>query len=506
MGLKEKISGFKDKIVNNPSFTVKEQFGYAGGMFGNCMGQDCVYTYSDKFNRDFQNIDPKHLIWMGNFTNAFSFLMSPIAGGLLDRPVRKDKMSNTKRILLFAPVPFAITSLLLFVVPSGNPVTNLIWSFILTVLFEGVDTFYDMAMSTIALRMTDNPNDRKNFFTVSSLASALGSMLPGWILPIVIGGVQSANGQKWAYFFVALIFCFMGVSSMFAPYFTLEEKVGTVKVNQTEKIVWDKKTVSAIFSNRPFIISMIATVFETVRQVTYNMLPYLYQNTFDDYGMKAIIDAISGGLSYVGLFSVPFVGKKVSARNMLIGSYTYSGFFYALMSLFAVKFDINRIRKLRYLIGVIIGFSGMPNSGMSAARKILVADSTDYMEWLTEKKYGHPVRSDGLLMAVQSITGRLNTLLRTNIYNISLNKIGYKSGQQDVSGKAVTVVQSISTLKGIYLITSLCGVIGNFVPAFVYLFDNFTGKRRDTIREELAEMRRARAEGEGVNRELPQGV
>ena len=122
MGLKEKISGFKDKIVNNPSFTVKEQFGYAGGMFGNCMGQDCVYTYSDKFNRDFQNIDPKHLIWMGNFTNAFSFLMSPIAGGLLDRPVRKDKMSNTKRILLFAPVPFAITSLLLFVVPSGNPV------------------------------------------------------------------------------------------------------------------------------------------------------------------------------------------------------------------------------------------------------------------------------------------------------------------------------------------------------------------------------------------------
>ena len=172
MGLKEKISGFKDKIVNNPSFTVKEQFGYAGGMFGNCMGQDCVYTYSDKFNRDFQNIDPKHLIWMGNFTNAFSFLMSPIAGGLLDRPVRKDKMSNTKRILLFAPVPFAITSLLLFVVPSGNPVTNLIWSFILTVLFEGVDTFYDMAMSTIALRMTPMTEKISSPFRLSHRLSA----------------------------------------------------------------------------------------------------------------------------------------------------------------------------------------------------------------------------------------------------------------------------------------------------------------------------------------------
>lgn len=494
MGIKSKISGMMHNITHNPSFTVKEQLGFSGGMFGNCMGQDCVYTYSDKFNRDFQGIDPNHLIVMGNATNILSFIVPPIAGGLLDRPVREGKMSNTKKFLLLAPLPFALTSMLLFVVPTGNPLRNLIWSFVLTILFETVDTFFDMSLNTISLRMTANPKDRKNFYTVSSLAAQLGSMLPGWILPIVIGRVETANGQKWAYFFVALVFCLLGVSTMYAPYFTLSEKLGTVKVNQTEKIEWNRNVVSAIFHNRPFMVSMAATVFETVRQVTYNMLPYLYQNTFDDYGMKAIIDAVSGGLSYAGLFSVPFVGNKVSARNMLIGSYTYSGVFYSLASLLAVNFDLKRIRKLKYVTGILIGLSGMPNSGMSAARKILVADSTDYMEWYTEKKYGAPIRSDGMLMAVQSITGKINTLIRTNIYNVSLSMIGYKSGRQDASGKAVEVIQSESTLKGIYLVTTLCGVIGNFIPGFIYFFDTYTGKRKAEILAELGEMRAQRGE------------
>ena len=494
MGIKSKISGMMHNITHNPSFTVKEQLGFSGGMFGNCMGQDCVYTYSDKFNRDFQGIDPNHLIVMGNATNILSFIVPPIAGGLLDRPVREGKMSNTKKFLLLAPLPFALTSMLLFVVPTGNPLRNLIWSFVLTILFETVDTFFDMSLNTISLRMTANPKDRKNFYTVSSLAAQLGSMLPGWILPIVIGRVETANGQKWAYFFVALVFCLLGVSTMYAPYFTLSEKLGTVKVNQTEKIEWNRNVVSAIFHNRPFMVSMVATVFETVRQVTYNMLPYLYQNTFDDYGMKAIIDAVSGGLSYAGLFSVPFVGNKVSARNMLIGSYTYSGVFYSLASLLAVNFDLKRIRKLKYVTGILIGLSGMPNSGMSAARKILVADSTDYMEWYTEKKYGAPIRSDGMLMAVQSITGKINTLIRTNIYNVSLSMIGYKSGRQDASGKAVEVIQSESTLKGIYLVTTLCGVIGNFIPGFIYFFDTYTGKRKAEILAELGEMRAQRGE------------
>ncbi len=496
MGVKAKVTGMVHNFTHNPSFTVKEQLGYAGGMFGNAMGQDCVYTYSSKFNRDFQMIDPGRLNIMETVSQVISFFVPPVAGPLLDRPVREGHKSITKRILQITPIPFALTSLLLFIVPTGSIAVNMIWSLALTILFSGVDTFYDMSMSTISLRMTNNPNDRKNFYTISSLATTLGSMLPGWVLPMVVERFKTANGQKWGYFFVALVFCVLGVSVMFAPYFTLNEKVGTLKVHENEKVTWNRNTVSAVLHNKPFIITMVATVCETVRQVTYDLLPDLYRETFDNYGMKAIIDMISGSLGYVGLLAVPFVGARLSARTILVGSHTYSTVFYSLIALFGLKFDLPRIRKWRYLVGVLIGLSGMPNAGMGAARKIIVADSTDYMEWYTEKRLGAPLRSDGILVAVQSITGKLNSLLRVNIKNLSLKAIGYRSGMQDASGNAVDIVQSDRTLKGIYFTVALCGVIGNLLPAIVYSFDTFTGKRRKAILDELAVMRENRAASE----------
>ncbi|MBQ5969156.1 MAG: MFS transporter [Clostridia bacterium] len=493
--LKESFLAFK----NNPSFTVKEQLGYSGGIFGNAMGQDCVYTYSSKFNRDYQMIAPDRLTLMENVSTIFSFIVPPIAGPILDRPTPLGKRSTAKTILRYTPIPFALTSLLLFVVPSSNALTNLIWAFTLTILFETVDAFFDMAMTTISLRMTTNANDRKNFYTISSLASTLGSMLPGWLLPIVVGKFSDANQKQWAYFFVALFFCILGVTVMQAPYYTLNEKVGLTPHAGEEKIKWDREKLSAILHNKPFMIAMIASIFETIRKVAYDLLPDLYGETFDKLGMKAIIDMISGALSYVGLFLVPIIGTKVSARTMLVGGHFYSAAFYSAIALLGVKFNLSRVRKLKWVVGVLIGLSGMPNSGMDASRKIIVGDSTDYMEWYSEKYLGEPIRSDGLLVAVQSIVGRLNTLIRVNIKNLSLVAIGYKEGKKDASGKAIPMVQSQSTLKGIYFVVALCGLIGNLLPGIMYLFDRFTGTRREQILIELTEMRRFRADAEGVN-------
>ena len=490
--LKEKL----EVIKNNPSFTLKEQLGYSGGIFGNAMGQDCVYTYSSKFNRDFQMIDAGRLNIMENFSTILSFIVPPIAGPILDKQTPPGKRSTAKQILRITPVPFALTSLLLFVVPSSSPLINLVWSFAFTILFETVDAFFDMAMTTISLRMTTNPNDRKNFYTVSSLASTLGSMLPGWILPIVVGKFADINQQKWAHFFVALAFCILGVSVMLAPYFTLNEKVNITPHEGEEKITWNKEKIKAILHNKPFMIAMLASIFETIRKVTYDLLPDLYRETFNKYEMKTVIDMISGSLSYVGLFLVPIIGAKVSARTMLVGSHLYSASFYTIIALLGSKFDISRIRKIRYLIGVLIGFSGMPNSGMEAARRIIVADSTDYMEWYSEKNYGVPIRSDGLLVAVQSIVGRINALIRVNIKNLSLKAIGYESGRVDAAGNAVKIVQSDKTLKGIYFVVALCGAIGNFLPAIMFSLDRFTGKRRKAILLELDDMREKRREAE----------
>ena len=137
-GLKEKVVEFKDTVVNNPSFTVREQLGYAGGIFGNCMGQDSIGTFSDKFFRKFMKIEANDLTLMGNIQLVLGLIASTFAGNILDRPVSPDKKTPTKIITGITPIPFAITSMLLYIVPTGSPAKNFIWTLIFNLIFSVV--------------------------------------------------------------------------------------------------------------------------------------------------------------------------------------------------------------------------------------------------------------------------------------------------------------------------------------------------------------------------------
>ena len=67
------------------------------------------------------------------------------------------------------------------------------------------------------------------------------------------------------------------------------------------------------------------------------------------------------------------------------------------------------------------------------------------------------------------------------------------------TGETVEAIQSLSTLKGLYMMFTLCGVVGNFLAAGTYLFDNYTGEHREKIYAELLEIREKR---KALNAEL----
>ena len=495
--IKEKLLSFKNTVTNNPSFTLKEQLGYAGGMFGNCMGQDSVQTFADQFFRDYMGIDTGKMTIMGNILTAMGFISTSVAGNALDTPPKPGHRSATKTILGIMPIPFALASLLLFIVPSSKVIVNFIWCLVLHIVFDVVDSFYDTSLTAMSLRMTTNPNDRKNFYTAATLASALGSMLPGWVIPMVVDRMPDANKEKWAYFFMALVFCIIGLAMMYAPYFTLEEKVRVQQKPKKSVIQWDKNTFSALIHNRPFIVLQSATLFETIRIISYKLLNYIYKQTFDDYSMKSVVDVISGVLSYAGLAVVPMVGKKFTARTVLSAGFGWTGIMYTVMSLFALNFSLDKIRKNKLIVGVLIGLAGMPNQAISAAKKIVVGDSTDYMEWYSEKRFGEPIHSEGLISAVQGLCAKIFTFVQTNLYNMLFKQIGYKANTFDeTTGKSVEAQQSVSTLKGLYLMFVFCGMAGNILASLTYLFDNYSGKKRSEINKELDEMREKRKAAE----------
>ena len=102
-----------------------------------------------------------------------------------------------------------------------------------------------------------------------------------------------------------------------------------------------------------------------------------------------------------------------------------------------------------------------------------------------------PAVIDGFISAAQNIVGKFASLLKENLYNSVFMMVGYREG---TPGAKTRTIQSNETLRKIYMVFSLFGLIGDLLPASVFLFDNYRGKRKEAILKELEEMRARRAE------------
>ena len=470
--LKDKLH----KFMENPDVAFKEQVGYVSGVFGNCMGQDSVSTYTDQFMYDYMGLKSGHVVAMKSTTTAANILIAPIVGALLDN--NRSGKGNARRFMMASAIPFTLASVLLFVVPSGSLMFNVIWSFVLYLTFNIADTFYDVALSTLSVRMTPNAKSRKNFYTVAQVASTLGSMFPGWLVPIIIEAMDSDyNSEKWAFFTVALLFGILGLFSMLEPCMTLKERNIVLPPREDKKVKIDYKL---ILLNRPLLLLCLANCVESIRKVCYNSLPFFYKQTLGRYGMKTYVEMGSTALSYTGLFSVPFIGKKLSSRDIVVAGYMHTAICYILLAIFGYK--------NLWIVGILIALGGLPNAGMSAAKRVLLADSTDYMEWKSYQKYGVAQRNEGMVFAFSTMVSRIADLWKELLVNGGLALIGYQSAQ-NIGGQMVEAVQTPETLHGIFLLVAVPGIIGNLIPGIIMMFDNFTGKRKEKIMAELEVIR-----------------
>lgn len=468
---KEKLQKFMD----NPDVALKEQVGYVSGVFGNCMGQDSVSTYTDQFMYDYAGLSSGQVTTLKTATTGVNILIAPIVGALLDN--NRSGKGNARRFMMASAIPFTLSSVLLFVVPSSSKLFNFIWSFLLYLTFNIADTFFDVALSTLSVRMTPNAKARKNFYTVAQIASTLGSMFPGWLVPIIIGDSMDYDRNKWAYFSIALLFGILGMFSMLVPCMTLKERNLVLPPKTEKKIKIDYKL---ILLNRPLLLLCLCNCIESIRRVCYSSLPFFYKQTLNKFSMKAYVEMGSSALSYAGLFSVPFIGRKLSSRDIVVAGYMHTAICYILLAVFGYKH--------LWLVGVLIALGGLPNAGMSAAKRILLADSTDYMEWKSYQKYGVAQRNEGMVFAFSTMVSRIADLWKDFLFNSGMALIGYKSAEK-IGNQMVEAVQSPETLHGIYLLVVIPGILGNLLPGIIMMFDNFTGKRKEKIMAELEEIR-----------------
>lgn len=474
------------RLVNNPSLTLKEQLGYASGRFGNEMGQDVVGTFLTIFLAKYVGIEAAMITVFMGVSRILNVLCDPVAGTILDRGLGKKRRNATKPFLLLTPFPIAVSSILLFVVPAQGMTFRIIWVFCFYLIYSISDNFYDMTLSTMSVRMCSDPKDRKNFYTLAQFAASLGTTLPGGLVPIFISIYkEDFAAQGYVYLIAALVFGLLGLVAMVVPYFTYKERNPAISIRQP-KVALNAK---AIFSNKPLLLVSGAELAEAIRKICYGALAFFYMETLGAFWLSTVVGSASVVLNYLGMLLVPVIAAKISPRSIMAFGYLYSGICFSLLLLVGYQSFL--------VVGVLIAISGFPNGMIHTSKKIILADSTEYMEWKTWKKYGTPVRSDGMVFAMHSMVARINGLLSSILLPMGLTIIGYKSAQI-INGQTIEVTQTAETLHRIFYLLTLPGIVGNFVPSIIMFFDNYTGKRKENILAELAQMHAEEAAKKGM--------
>jgi Na+/melibiose symporter-like transporter len=230
---------------------------------------------------------------------------------------------------------------------------------------------------------------------------------------------------------------------------------------------------------------IISNIISSVRTVCYGLLAFFYLETLEAFWMATVVGTVSAALSYLGIALVPFIGNKISSRDIIFYGYLLTGIMYIILLVAGYQSFI--------LIAICIGIAGFPNGAMSAAKKILLADSTDYMEYKMWKKHNEPIRCESMVFALNSMANRLSGLWKDLLLPAGLLIIGYISAKS-FGPTTINVVQSTQTLDGIFYLLTLTGIFGNLIPAIIMFFDNYTGKRKEQMLMELNEMRAKKEE------------
>ncbi|MBQ3707272.1 MAG: MFS transporter, partial [Clostridia bacterium] len=352
-GVWSKAKAAWGKVVHNPTFTIREQFGYSSGIMGNSMAQDVEAYALTLFLTRFMGIAASFVIVLELVAKIANIIVDPLAGAILDRKGKHGR-SRAKAFTLVMPFPLAISSILLFVVPGIGLTARIVYVFAFYLIYCISDGFYDMSLSTISARMTTNPKDRKNFYTVAQFASTLGGMLPSGLIPVFVAIYMEK--EALIYLLFAIFFGVVGFALMIVPYFTLREKTAAA---------WRKEApialnFKALMLNRPMWCLIFSQIVDSVRQVCYSGLAYFYLETLGAFWMASVAGTISATLSYLGIAAVPFIGAKLSSRDIIMYGYFYTGILYVLFLLVGYKSLL--------LVALIVGFAGLPNGAMSSSR------------------------------------------------------------------------------------------------------------------------------------------
>ena len=411
----------------------------------------------------------------------FDAANDPIMGMIVDRT--RTKWGKMRPYLLFSPVPMAITTVLLFWAPGfASDGAKIAYAAVTYILWGVMFTIQDVPFWGLSAVITPNEQERTSFLSTARLGSTFGGILPSLLIPVLR---NSTLGLKNGYLVGATIFALLGAALSSLAFFNTKERV-----EQSEKTPSLKESVQMVAKNKVLLIVIMAAILGSTMVIANISADYISNylilqngnNGFVPKGTVLTTLTIAIGVGMVPAMAVfPLLRKKFSLKQIYIGSSLFGVIAHMACYLVFVG-NVEHINL--YLLWVCLFFMGFPLGIYNVITYALIADSVDYIEWKTGK------RSEGVCFAFQTFLSKVTAGIAGVATGIVLDKGGYiepDPTQLDAMGKQILATQSPDTLKWLLFMVTVLPAIGFALTIIPMLFNDYTGKKKDQIQQELSE-------------------
>lgn len=411
----------------------------------------------------------------------FDAANDPIMGMIVDRT--RTKWGKMRPYLLFSPVPIAITTVLLFWAPGfASDGAKIAYAAVTYILWGVMFTIQDVPFWGLSAVITPNEQERTSFLSTARLGSTFGGILPSLLIPVLR---NSTLGLKNGYLVGATIFALLGAALSSLAFFNTKERV-----EQSEKTPSLKESVQMVAKNKVLLIVIMAAILGSTMVIANISADYISNylilqngnNGFVPKGTVLTTLTIAIGVGMVPAMAVfPLLRKKFSLKQIYIGSSLFGVIAHMACYLIFVG-NVEHINL--YLLWVCLFFMGFPLGIYNVITYALIADSVDYIEWKTGK------RSEGVCFAFQTFLSKVTAGIAGVATGIVLDKGGYiepDPTQLDAMGKQILATQSPDTLKWLLFMVTVLPAIGFALTIIPMLFNDYTGKKKNQIQQELSE-------------------
>lgn len=407
---------FNSKLKSQ-NVTGKERWlGYLLGPCGALLFNAVMATYLNVYYTDVLGLGT---VWGGMFLVAFpivSKIIDAITNLVMGYVIERTRTKQGKArpwMLLSAPL-LAVTGILLFVVPSGNQVLQIIWVMLSYNLYYSVAyTIYSMSHNLMVPLSTRNTAQRGVLAVFNNISSIMMSgILVALVFPMLI--IPSLGTSKGLWITCMAVLSCITLPLVFVEYYFTKERVTLEGGDSSQKKIPYRLQLKALFTDRYMLILLSYFLLSTLTTSLKNIaLPY-YCNyvlgTYSDGVTQTMVSVLGGIPMGIGIFLVWPLAKKFGKKNI-----TVIGFLiFAIGSAVCLTAPTNMPV---VLVGQFIKNMGsLPSAYVFMA---LFADTLDHIEWKTG------FRCDGLAMSVYSTITTAIVGVVTGIFNGCISSAGY---------------------------------------------------------------------------------